>query len=386
MACGVVGPVLRDSNGNIIYEFSKTFLLDGRPRRQQVPSLAIGGRDGAVTEDRMIREEPRTITISGPLLDLVGDDDIRDLEDEVMSKIAGEEVFLSASEDDDRYIKCYYTDVSHAFVDGWNYDAAQATITFRADDPFWYHVEEFEMEEEKTVDYDYTLGDFQNFIHGGTAQGGGVDTITLSQDASDQDGEYEDMVVRIVSSTGEGQKILITDYVGSTREATVVQNWTTEPDSTSEYEIYERELRWIIPGLWPADEMLYRDVDLWNPGPLNVDIENRGNAPASPLIRITAIDYGGNEKAINPVLTNNTNGMSINFDGELHDGDYIEYNAGRHTAVSNGDNVLSDVNTSYILQGFRLEPGNNSLHIEWDSDTDATARIELRIIFRERWY
>ena len=386
MACGVVGPVLRDSNGNIVYEFPKTFLLEGRPRRQQVPSLVIGGRDGAVTEDRMIREEPRTITISGPLLDLVGVDDIRELEDEIMAEIANEEVFLSASEDDDRYIKAYYTDVSHAFVDGWNYDAAQVTITFRADDPFWYHIEEFELEEEKTVDYDYTLGDFQNFVHGGTAQGGGVDTITLSQDASDQDGEYEDMVVRIVSGTGEGQKILITDYVGSTREATVVQNWTTEPDSTSEYEIYERELRWIIPGLWPADEMLYRDVEEWSPGPVEIDIENRGNAPAFPLIRITSLDYGGNDKATTPVIMNNTNYMIISFDGELFDGDYIEYDTEKHTAVSNGDNALSGVNTGYILRGFRLEPGTNSLAIGWESGAEATARIDLTIIFRERWY
>ena len=71
----------------------------------------------------------------------------------------------------------------------------------------------------------------------GAAQAGTSSTITLKATASATDDVYNGMYVTITSGTGSGQIRLISDYVGSTKVATVTPNWTTAPDATSNYEV-----------------------------------------------------------------------------------------------------------------------------------------------------
>lgn len=75
------------------------------------------------------------------------------------------------------------------------------------------------------------------FSHTGTAQAGASTTITLASAASSTDDTYNNMDIVITSGTGSGQTKTITDYVGSTRVATVESAWTTNPDETSVYEV-----------------------------------------------------------------------------------------------------------------------------------------------------
>ena len=71
----------------------------------------------------------------------------------------------------------------------------------------------------------------------GTAKAGSTSTtINLADTASVTDDIYNSMTVYISSGTGSGQIKVITDYVGSTKVATV-SAWTTTPDVTSVYEI-----------------------------------------------------------------------------------------------------------------------------------------------------
>jgi len=70
----------------------------------------------------------------------------------------------------------------------------------------------------------------------GTAQAGASTSITLASTASSTNDIYNSMTVYISSGTGSGQIKVITDYVGSTKVATV-SAWTTNPDSTSVYEV-----------------------------------------------------------------------------------------------------------------------------------------------------
>lgn len=72
----------------------------------------------------------------------------------------------------------------------------------------------------------------------GTAQAGAATTITLASGASASDDYYNNMWIRITSGTGSGQSRKISDYVGSTKAATVA-TWTTNPSSDSTYEIYK---------------------------------------------------------------------------------------------------------------------------------------------------
>lgn len=69
------------------------------------------------------------------------------------------------------------------------------------------------------------------------AQAGANGTVTLDSSASATDDFYNDQLVRIVGGTGAGQARLISDYVGSTKVASVVPNWATNPDSTSIFQV-----------------------------------------------------------------------------------------------------------------------------------------------------
>ncbi len=71
----------------------------------------------------------------------------------------------------------------------------------------------------------------------GAAQAGTSTTITLKSTASAVDDQYNGMYVTITGGTGSGQIRLISDYVGSTKVATVSPAWTTAPDATSNYSV-----------------------------------------------------------------------------------------------------------------------------------------------------
>lgn len=72
----------------------------------------------------------------------------------------------------------------------------------------------------------------------GTAQSSTSTTIVLAESASETDDQYNTHRVYLTGGTGEGQSRVITDYVGSTRTATVAE-WGTTPDSTTTYEVRE---------------------------------------------------------------------------------------------------------------------------------------------------
>jgi len=70
----------------------------------------------------------------------------------------------------------------------------------------------------------------------GNVQAGASTTITLASSASATDDIYNNYTITITSGTGAGQSKTITDYVGTTKVATV-SAWTTNPDATSVYSI-----------------------------------------------------------------------------------------------------------------------------------------------------
>lgn len=72
-----------------------------------------------------------------------------------------------------------------------------------------------------------------------TAQAGAATTITLAAGDTQADDYYNNMVIKITGGTGSGQEKTITDYVSSTKVATVDSAWTTNPDATSTYTIHE---------------------------------------------------------------------------------------------------------------------------------------------------
>lgn len=71
----------------------------------------------------------------------------------------------------------------------------------------------------------------------GTAQAGGVNTVTLEAGASALDDIYIEQYIMIVDGTGVDQGHHILAYDGTTKVAVVDDNWITQPDATSEYVI-----------------------------------------------------------------------------------------------------------------------------------------------------
>jgi hypothetical protein len=76
----------------------------------------------------------------------------------------------------------------------------------------------------------------------GTAQAGDVDTITLAAGESAVDDTYKGMVIAITGGTGSGQSRVIGGYDGTTKVATVIGDWDTQPDATSQYTIHANVL------------------------------------------------------------------------------------------------------------------------------------------------
>jgi hypothetical protein len=70
-----------------------------------------------------------------------------------------------------------------------------------------------------------------------TAQTGSATTFTLAAGDSAVDQFYTNSFITITTGTGLGQTRLITNYVGSTKVATVNQPWLTLPNNTSVYNI-----------------------------------------------------------------------------------------------------------------------------------------------------
>jgi hypothetical protein len=80
----------------------------------------------------------------------------------------------------------------------------------------------------------------------GTAQAGGSSTITLAAGDTQVDNFYTDNTITITGGTGSGQHRLVTNYVSSTKVATVSAAWSVTPDATSTYEIINARDTYLV--------------------------------------------------------------------------------------------------------------------------------------------
>ncbi len=101
------------------------------------------------------------------------------------------------------------------------------------------------------------LGDAgRESVNEGLAQGGTSTTITLNANASSDDDAYNGQLVFIRSGTGQDQVALVTDYVGSTKVATIktrsaTGQWAVTPDTTSAY-VMMPNLTWTLEEIGEA--------------------------------------------------------------------------------------------------------------------------------------
>jgi hypothetical protein len=93
-----------------------------------------------------------------------------------------------------------------------------------------------------------SFGEALQVTRTGTAQAGANGSITLDTGASATNDIYIGQVIAILSGTGADQSRIITDYNGTTKAATVLPIWVTNPSTDSVF---------IIRPYGPAD------VELW---------------------------------------------------------------------------------------------------------------------------
>lgn len=86
-----------------------------------------------------------------------------------------------------------------------------------------------------TSEYSIVAHPGREHVNEGLAQGGTANTITLNVLASSIDDAYNGQVVFIRSGVGEDQALRVIDYNGTTKVATVCDNWGIVPDGTSGY-------------------------------------------------------------------------------------------------------------------------------------------------------
>jgi hypothetical protein len=101
-------------------------------------------------------------------------------------------------------------------------------------------------------------------VNEGLAQGATSNTITLNSLASSIDNVYVGQIVFIRSGTGDDQALRVTAYNGTTKVATVCENWSVTPDSTSAYVMLPTSVlksARLADAIWGADITQYTDAD-----------------------------------------------------------------------------------------------------------------------------
>ena len=93
--------------------------------------------------------------------------------------------------------------------------------------------------------FDSTKGTlyFQSNVTDGTAQAGTAGTITLESGQVLADDALNGWVILITDGTGQGQKRVIIDSAVTTDLCTIHKDWVTNPDATSEYELYHHRYK-----------------------------------------------------------------------------------------------------------------------------------------------
>ena len=116
-----------------------------------------------------------------------------------------------------------------AIVDEWE---SQAAI-----DPTGFKVNVMEIAGAAAADIADSV-ESNRILTEGEAQAGAASTITLAAGESATDDIFNHSLCVLVGGTGVGQAHTISDYNGTTKVATVIPAWTTQPDITSDYVIY----------------------------------------------------------------------------------------------------------------------------------------------------
>jgi hypothetical protein len=91
----------------------------------------------------------------------------------------------------------------------------------------------------KFIDYSSSAIAFpDSTIETGQLQSGGIGFVILSASSSPYDEYYTSMQLTITAGTAQNQTVTITSYNGTTKKATISNDFTPTPDTTSSYKVF----------------------------------------------------------------------------------------------------------------------------------------------------
>ena len=164
----------------------------------------------------------------------------------------------------------------------------------------------------------------------GTAQAGTGSNITLAATASPIPDYYNNMTVFISSGVGSGQIKTITDYDGTSKEATIDSAWTTIPDNTSVYEVMPAVTLTPLAGDTPIASGAVARV-------------SGVSQPAGIITKVSMVSGGNNYRFVTATVTSGDNG-----------GDAATLQPRVSPPGGHGKNAVSELGGAYVMLNSRL--------------------------------
>ncbi len=164
----------------------------------------------------------------------------------------------------------------------------------------------------------------------GTAQGGITNNITLAATGNQNNDYYNGMTVFVSSGTGSGQIRTITDYDGTTKNATVGDTWTTIPDNTSVYEVMPAVTLTPLAGDTPIASGAVARV-------------SGVSQPAGIITKVSMVSSGNNYRFVTAEVISGANG-----------GDAATLQPRVSPPGGHGKNAVSELGGAYVMLNSRL--------------------------------
>ncbi len=201
----------------------------------------------------------------------------------------------------------------------------------------------------------------------GTAQAGAAGTVTLDSSASAVDDYYNGCIVKTTGGTGGGggsgsqgnQARRITDYVGSTKVATIEPNWETTPDSTTTFAVLVTEQAVNVirsDALQPTTAG--RTLDVSSSGEAGVDWANVGSPTTTLNLSGTTISTGQQIASVSGAVGSVTGNVGGNVTGNV--GGNVTGTVGSLATQAKADvnaEVLDVMNTDTFAEPTQEAPG-----------------------------
>jgi len=214
-----------------------------------------------------------------------------------------------------------------------------------------------------TSDEFIEFGGYDHLEVTGVAESGGATSINIGSLGVEIDDYYVNMSVKVIAGSGQGEEKIITAYSALTRDATVDSAWHTNPDSTSQFEIWRGQSMHLRKKVLSATATRGANSSVNIAGPVTAPDVYKGM-----IVRIVGGTGAGQEREIisyqtdgshspegkitvdSPWLVNPSNTSSIIILSYGTDLNFDNMHAGRGIVISGANNSANNHDIDNTVQ------------------------------------